>query len=102
MFSGCETVNNSPYSTVAGIPWAIFGLGASMAILGGAVPWWRAADRRGLYLAYGLGLVSLPILAWLTWLELFVIHAVCIWCVAYAVSITTGWVAAALVLRHEG
>ncbi len=97
--SGCETVNDSQYSTFAGIPVAIFGLAASLAILAGAITWWRRADRRGLYLVYGLGLVSLPILAWLTYLELFVIHAICIWCVTYALVVVTGWIGAAVVLR---
>ena len=54
-------------------------------MLAGSLLWWRRADRRGLMLAYVVGLVSLPVLAWLTYLELAVIGAVCIWCVAYAV-----------------
>ena len=90
--TGCDTVNDSQYSTVAGIPVAVFGLAASLAILVGATAWWRRADVRGLYLAYGVGLVSLPILAWLTYLEIAVIHAICIWCVSFAVVIIGGWV----------
>jgi len=37
--------------------------------------------------------------AYLTYLELFVIGAVCVWCVAYAVTVVAGWVGAALALR---
>ena len=97
--SGCETVNDSQYSTFAGIPVAVFGLAASVAILVGALAWWRRADLRGLYLAYGVGLVSLPILAWLTYLEVAVIHAICIWCVTYAVVVVCGWIIAAVAIR---
>ena len=99
--SGCETVNDSEYSTFLGIPVAVFGLAASVAILAGATAWWRSAERRGLYLAYGVGLASLPILAWLTYLELAVIHAVCIWCVTYAVVVIAGWVIAVAAIRER-
>jgi uncharacterized membrane protein len=91
---GCETVNTSPYSTIMGIPVAIFGLGASAAILGAIAWWWWKSDRRGLAAAYVIGLASLPFLAYLTYLELFVIHAVCVWCVGYAITIVAGWLVA--------
>jgi len=93
--AGCETVNTSIYSSILGIPVALFGLAASATILGGALYWWRNRSRQGLLIAYGLGLASLPILAYLTYLELFVIHAICVWCVAYAVTIVVGWLVAA-------
>ena len=48
----------------------------------------------GLATAYGVGLASLPFVAYLTYLELFVIHAVCVWCVGYAVTIVAGWLVA--------
>ncbi len=91
---GCETVNTSPYSAIFGIPVALFGLGASVATLGAVIWWWRRADRRGLAAAYVIGLASLPFLAYLTYLELFVIHAVCVWCVGYAITIVAGWLVA--------
>ena len=57
------------------------------------------ADRRGLMLAYAVGLVSLPLLAWLTYLELAVIGAVCIWCVTYAVLMIVTWIVSLMALR---
>ena len=42
--------------------------------------------------------MSLPFLAWLTYLELFVIEAVCIWCVTYAILVVAGWVVATVTL----
>ena len=35
-------------------------------------------------------------MAYLTYLELFVIHAVCVWCVGYGLTVVVGWLAAAL------
>src|SRR6187402_26954 len=82
VLSGCETVENSRYSEFLGIPVAAFGMAGAAAMLVGSLLWWRRADRRGLMLVYGVGLASLPVLAWLAYLELAVIGAVCIWCVA--------------------
>jgi uncharacterized membrane protein len=97
--SGCETVENSRYSEFLGIPVAVFGMVGAVALLAGSSLWWLRADRRGLMLAYVVGLMSLPVLAWLTYLELAVIGAVCSWCVAYAVLVIATWVLAVLALR---
>jgi uncharacterized membrane protein len=91
---GCETVNTSPYSVAFGVPVALFGLAASSVLLGAVAWWWRTSDRRALAAAYVIGLASLPFLAYLTYLELFVIHAVCVWCVAYAIAVVGGWLVA--------
>ncbi len=92
---GCETVAASEYSAVAGIPVALFGVVFSSVLLGACVAWWRGSDRRALYLAYGLGLAGIVAVVYLTYLELFVIEAICVWCVSYAVTIVAGWVGAA-------
>lgn len=91
---GCETVASSPYATVLGIPVALFGVGFSILLSAAAVAWWRRADRRALYAAYGLGLAGIIAVAYLTYLEVFVIGAICIWCVTYAITIVAGWVIA--------
>lgn len=98
---GCDTVNESEYAAIFGIPTALFGVAASVATLIGALAWWLLADRRALLGAYLIGLLSLPFLAWLTYLELFVIEAVCIWCVSYAVLVIVGWLVAIYVLRRD-
>lgn len=97
--SGCETVENSRYSEFLGLPVAGFGMLGTAAMLVGSLFWWRRGDRRALWLVYGVGLASLPIIVWLTYLELAVIHAVCIWCVAYALLVIGTWVVATLALR---
>jgi uncharacterized membrane protein len=94
VLAGCDTVNTSEYSVLLGIPVALFGAAGSIMTLGAAVAWWRGGSRRALLLAYVLGLASLPFLAYLTYLELFVIRAICIWCVAYAVIVVAGWLVA--------
>lgn len=98
---GCETVLTSPYAAVAGVPVALGGALVSLATLGGALRWWLRADRRGLVLAYLAGTASIAALAYFTYLEVAVIHAICAWCVSYAVSVVGGWLVALLAYRSS-
>ena len=93
---GCETVAASQYATVFGVvPVALFGVGFSIVLVAACLVWWRRADRRALYAAYGLGLAGILAVAYLTYLELFVIDAICVWCAGYGVTIVAGWALAA-------
>jgi uncharacterized membrane protein len=98
---GCETVTTSEYATVLGIPVALYGLGLAIVLVACAVLWWRTADRRPLLIAYGLLLIATLVVAYLTYLELFVIHAICAWCVTFAVTILVSLGITALALRRE-
>lgn len=97
---GCETVTTSEYSMMLGIPVAVFGFGLSLVLVGCAIAWWRTADRRPLLAAYGLLLLGTLAVAYLTYLELFVIHAICAWCVTYATTIVLSLLITAIALRH--
>ena len=83
----CETVNTSQWATFLGLPVAAWGLGFYVAtlalVLTGVQERW--ADSR----AVSLALVALTgwgmlFSGWLTYLELFVIDAICMWCVISA------------------
>ena len=99
VIKGCETVANSEFSRIAGIPVAVFGVILSIALLSLALAWWLAltmerppvrlaAASGGILLAhYALSMVGVIFEAYFTYLELFVIGAVCMWCALYAVSL---------------
>ena len=85
---GCETVQTSRWATFLWLPVAVWGVGYYalvfvLALLGTQERW---AESRGLSLATLL-LTAWGALfsGWLTYLELFVIHAICRWCVVSAV-----------------
>ena len=86
----CEYVQSSRYAWLFGQPVALYGVVGYLALLVialvGLQP--RYLPRPGLtrWLA-GLSLVGFAFTLYLTWLELFVIHAICRWCVASAVVI---------------
>lgn len=87
----CEAVQTSRYAELFGIPLAVLGLGAYLALL--ALWWVKERDWQGFGLlaaqVFFLGtLVGLLLSAYLTYLELFVILAICPWCVASAAVMT--------------
>jgi uncharacterized membrane protein len=98
---GCETVAASVYSEVLGIPVAAWGVAFSLVVVGCALAWWRRADRRALLVSYGLLLLGTLAVAYLTYLELFVIHAICLWCVSYAITVVLSLVVSGLALRRS-
>jgi uncharacterized membrane protein len=78
---GCETVQNSDYSELAGVPVALIGaVGYGLILLSLLVP-----GDPGRFAGALLALVAVGFSLYLTYLELFVIDAVCQWCVASAV-----------------
>ncbi len=84
---GCEEVALSEYSRIGGIPVAVFGVGLSLILLTCALAWWKT-DAYGLLLAhYGLSLAGVIFEAYFLYLQVFVIHAVCVWCTSYGLSL---------------
>jgi uncharacterized membrane protein len=81
---GCETVANSPYSELAGINVAVLGIVGYVLILATALLRGDAARMTG----FGLALTGFGFSVYLTYLELFVIDAICQWCVVSAVLMT--------------
>jgi uncharacterized membrane protein len=81
---GCETVANSRYSHLAGIDVAVLGAGGYVALLLTSIARGDPARVAGL----GLALIGFGFSAYLTYLELFVIDAICQWCVASACLMT--------------
>jgi uncharacterized membrane protein len=83
----CETVNTSRWATFLGLPVAAWGLGfyVSALLLAMLSIQEKFADSR----AFSVGFVALTgwgvvFSGWLTYLELFVINAICMWCVISA------------------
>ena len=75
---GCETVQDSKYAVIAGIPVAVLGLAYWIAAL--VLVIWNSELARALTAA--LALAGLAFAAYLVILQLFVIDAICIWCMA--------------------
>ncbi len=90
-WASCDLVNNSVYAKIYGVPVAFIGLAGYLLLLGLALAALHAAapvQRRLLTLSFFLALGGVGFSAYLTYLELYVIEAICIWCVTSAILIT--------------
>ncbi len=98
----CESVNGSIYSEINGIPIAILGLGAYLAIalLLGLENQAGMLQTYGPLAVFGLALTGTLYSAYLTYVELFVLHAICPYCVISAVLITALFALAVARLRR--
>jgi uncharacterized membrane protein len=81
---GCERVQSSDYAELASVPVALLGVIGYAAILASlALP-----GDPGRFAGALLALAGFGFSAWLTYVELFEIDAICQWCVANAVIMT--------------
>jgi uncharacterized membrane protein len=81
---GCATVQQSEYADLAGVPVALLGLGGYVAILASLArdgEAWRSATAF-------LALAGFGFSAWLTYVEVVKLDAICIWCVGSAICMT--------------
>ncbi len=81
---GCERVQSSSYAKVGGVPVALLGLAGYLSIAIALL----APGERARLAAAALTVIGFGFSAYLTYLELFVIDAICQWCVASAVLLT--------------
>jgi uncharacterized membrane protein len=87
----CETVNLSKWSRFLGIPVAAWGLLFYIDVF--VISVLGTLPRFETECAFSIVIVAQAVIgvlfsAWLTYLELAVIHAICIWCVTSAVVVT--------------
>lgn len=83
---GCELVRKSIYSYPFGIPVPAFGLiGYSFLVI---LTFLRtsSADKRLLNAVLGISVFGILFVTWFTTMEIFVIKALCTWCVISAVN----------------
>ena len=95
---GCERVQTSDYADLSGVPIALLGgIGYALILVSLAVPGdgGRLAGALMSLVAFGFSL-------YLTYLELFVIDAICQWCVASAVvTVLLAVITVARVIRAD-
>ncbi|MDX2059412.1 MAG: vitamin K epoxide reductase family protein [Gemmatimonadales bacterium] len=101
---GCETVQLSPQSRFLGVEVALIGVIGYVVILGLAM---AAMTPRFEGLSWPIRVMPLVtggavlFTAYLKYLEFFVIHAICRWCVASAVIVAVVFVLSVLEWRRE-
>lgn len=82
--SSCFTVQSSQYSEIAGVPVALLGLLGYVGIFGSLA----IRGELGRAIGFMIALIGFGFSAYLTYRELFTIHAICEWCVGSAICLT--------------
>jgi uncharacterized membrane protein len=99
---GCETVQVSSWSRFAGLEVSLIGVLGYACLLAMSLaslqPGARRWPIRAIAVAAGIGVVFT---LYLTYLELFIIHAICRWCIASGGIIVAIFVAALLDQRRQ-
>ncbi|MGH8102894.1 MAG: vitamin K epoxide reductase family protein [bacterium] len=99
---GCDIVNSSPYATVGGVYVGALGLAGYVALL--VMTLVETHSKASLQetlraLFFGAALIGFLYSLYLTAIELFVLRAICQWCVASAVIMTALFFISLLDLR---
>jgi len=81
---GCATVQKSTYAEFLGVPVALLGLLGYVAILGSLI---KDTETTRSITAL-LAIAGLAFSAWLTYVEIWELNAICIWCVGSAICMT--------------
>lgn len=100
----CYTVNTSRYSELYGIPVAIFGLATFLLIIAILILETRFSflEENGYLAIFGISLVGTIYSAYLSYLEEFVLHAWCPYCLLSAVLITIIFILSSVRFKQEG
>jgi len=92
--SGCDAVENSEYSTLLDIPVGLLGTlfcaGILALVLARAVRLPLAQEWAPLA-AFSMTLAGVAFAAYLTYIELFVVEDICIWCTTFAGIVAVAW-----------
>ena len=88
VFEGCEQVTNSKYSTIFNIPISLLGAAYYLVIFLSAVVFWESKKDKALLVISYLPIGGFVISVFLLYLQLFVIKAICAYCVVSIITST--------------
>jgi len=103
LFNGCEQVTASAYATMFGVPTALFGALYYVFALALLFLVLEFGSRRAVLLLLGASGAAFLFSLWLVFVQLFLLKAVCLYCVLSALTSTTVFGAGlALFLAQRG
>jgi uncharacterized membrane protein len=97
----CESVNNSRYAQIGGMPIALLGALGYLALLAALAveERWQPFSNFARLTAFGVSLVGTLYSAYLTYIEVGVLRAVCPYCIVSAIAMTSILILCVLRLR---
>ena len=89
IFEGCDKVAASVYATIGNIPVATLGVFFYLSIIILAIAYWDTKSRQFLFIAAIMTFFGFAASLWFMYLQIFVIKALCTYCIASFASSTT-------------
>ncbi len=100
-FGGCETVTTSEYATIAGVPLALLGAVYYLAVFLSVIAYLDTRRPGILRMTAGFTAVGFLASLWFVYLQLFVIKAICPYCMLSAFASTVLFIVGMIVLRRQ-
>lgn len=97
-FGGCETVTTSEYATIAGVPLALLGAVYYLAVFLSVIAYLDTRRPGILRMTAGFTAVGFLASLWFVYLQLFVIKAICPYCMLSAFASTVLFIAGMIAL----
>lgn len=101
IFKGCEKVTTSRYATILGVPLALLGAVYYLAIFLSLIAYLDIRREEILSFMARFTIVGLLASAWFVYLQLFVIQAICPYCMVSAIASTILFLLGMLVLKYQ-
>ena len=96
---GCDLVSQGEYAEVKGIPVAAFGIAGYLALLALSVMAAALGGRSLMWGIVGISGIGVVVSAFLVYLQIAVIGAICSWCVLSAFTMTSIFILSVLLVR---
>jgi uncharacterized membrane protein len=96
---GCDLVSQGKYAEVKGIPVAAFGIVGYLALLALSVMAAALGGRSLMWGIVGISGIGVVVSAFLVYLQIAVIGAICSWCVLSAFTMTSIFILSVLLVR---
>ena len=101
-FEGCEKVTTSQYATILGIPVALLGVIYYLLIFVLVIAYLDTKKEQVLYFTVRFTSIGFLISLWFLYLQVFVIKAICPYCVVSALTSITLFILGIILLRLKG
>ena len=98
---GCERVLTSSYASIFGIPTSILGIIYYLLILVGLFTYFESKNTNVLKWTFLFTTVGFGFSLWFVFLQIFVIHSYCAYCLGSAITSTLLFVTAMAVFSHQ-
>ena len=101
LLQGCERVTASPYSIMFGVPVALLGVLYYLTIFIFSVWYIDSGRAEALFTMAKLSIFGMAAALWFVSVQLFILHAICLYCMFSALTSTTLFLLGAYTLRRS-